>query len=101
MLHVERRGIVPNVVFPTGIDRRDDLGSPDRLDVYYGMADTSTPVEQPAGPTQSHRFTATRVVCCVVCGMVVGVRSHCRGILMPLSVSDDYDNRTRYPAANS
>jgi predicted GH43/DUF377 family glycosyl hydrolase len=26
-------------VFPTGIDRRDDLGSPDRLDVYYGMAD--------------------------------------------------------------
>jgi predicted GH43/DUF377 family glycosyl hydrolase len=26
-------------VFPTGIDRRDDLGSPDRFDVYYGMAD--------------------------------------------------------------
>jgi hypothetical protein len=24
----ERRGIVANVVFPTGIDRRDDLGSP-------------------------------------------------------------------------
>jgi hypothetical protein len=22
-----------------GIDRRDDLGSPDRFDVYYGMAD--------------------------------------------------------------
>jgi predicted GH43/DUF377 family glycosyl hydrolase len=35
----ERRGAVPNVVFPTGIDRRDDLGSPDRFDVYYGMAD--------------------------------------------------------------
>jgi len=35
----ERRGTVPNVVFPTGIDRRDDLGSPDRFDVYYGMAD--------------------------------------------------------------
>lgn len=35
----ERRGIVANVVFPTGIDRRDDLGSPDRFDVYYGMAD--------------------------------------------------------------
>jgi hypothetical protein len=32
-------GIVANVVFPTGIDRRDDLGSPDRFDVYYGMAD--------------------------------------------------------------
>jgi hypothetical protein len=26
-------------VFPTGIDRRDDLGAPDRFDVYYGMAD--------------------------------------------------------------
>jgi len=35
----ERRGIVSNVVFPTGIDRRDDLGSPERFDVYYGMAD--------------------------------------------------------------
>ncbi len=35
----ERRGIVANVVFPTGIDRRDDLGSPDCFDVYYGMAD--------------------------------------------------------------
>jgi predicted GH43/DUF377 family glycosyl hydrolase len=35
----ERDGIVANVVFPTAIDRRDDLGSPDRLDVYYGMAD--------------------------------------------------------------
>jgi hypothetical protein len=27
-------------VFPTGIDRRDDLGLPDRFDVYYGMADS-------------------------------------------------------------
>ena len=35
----ERVGIIANVVFPTGIDRRDDLGQPDRLDVYYGMAD--------------------------------------------------------------
>jgi predicted GH43/DUF377 family glycosyl hydrolase len=35
----ERYGTVANVVFPTGIDRRDDLGLPDRLDVYYGMAD--------------------------------------------------------------
>jgi predicted GH43/DUF377 family glycosyl hydrolase len=39
VLPQERRGIVANVVFPTGIDRRDDLGSPDRFDVYYGMAD--------------------------------------------------------------
>jgi predicted GH43/DUF377 family glycosyl hydrolase len=35
----ELRGTVANVVFPTGIDRRDDLGSPNRFDVYYGMAD--------------------------------------------------------------
>ena len=35
----ERLGIVANVVFPTGIDRRDDLESPNRFDVYYGMAD--------------------------------------------------------------
>jgi predicted GH43/DUF377 family glycosyl hydrolase len=35
----ERNGSVANVVFPTGIDRRDDLGSPDRFDIYYGMAD--------------------------------------------------------------
>jgi predicted GH43/DUF377 family glycosyl hydrolase len=35
----ERDGTVDNVVFPTGIDRRDDLGRPDRLDIYYGMAD--------------------------------------------------------------
>ena len=35
----ERRGVVANVVFPTGIDRRDDLGLLDRFDVYYGMAD--------------------------------------------------------------
>jgi len=35
----ERAGIVADVVFPTGIDRRDDLGSVNRFDVYYGMAD--------------------------------------------------------------
>jgi predicted GH43/DUF377 family glycosyl hydrolase len=38
-LSQERDGIVANVVFPTGIDRRDDLGTPNRFDVYYGMAD--------------------------------------------------------------
>ena len=36
---LESKGIVNDVVFPTGIDRRDDLGTPDRFDVYYGMAD--------------------------------------------------------------
>ncbi len=41
MLHEERHGTVPDVVFPTGIDRRDDIGQPDRFDVYYGMADQS------------------------------------------------------------
>lgn len=40
LLPHERHGIVPNVVFPTGIDRRDDLDQPDRFDVYYGMADS-------------------------------------------------------------
>jgi predicted GH43/DUF377 family glycosyl hydrolase len=54
-LNEERHGIVPNVVFPTGIDRRDDLGQPDRFDVYYGMADSrigvarlDLPLELPA-----------------------------------------------------
>lgn len=32
-------GTVGNVVFPTGIDKRDDIGQPNRIDVYYGMAD--------------------------------------------------------------
>jgi predicted GH43/DUF377 family glycosyl hydrolase len=36
----ERQGTVDNVVFPTGIDQRLDLGTPDRFDVYYGMADS-------------------------------------------------------------
>ena len=35
----ETIGIVGNVVFPTGADRRDDIGQPNRIDVYYGMAD--------------------------------------------------------------
>ena len=36
----ELMGTVDGVVFPTGIDRRDDIGQPDRFDVYYGMADS-------------------------------------------------------------
>jgi predicted GH43/DUF377 family glycosyl hydrolase len=35
----EQVGTIADVVFPTGIDRRDDIGQPDRYDVYYGMAD--------------------------------------------------------------
>ncbi|PYP89736.1 MAG: glycosidase [Blastocatellia bacterium AA13] len=36
----ERDGAVANVVFPTGLDQRKDLGQPERIDVYYGMADS-------------------------------------------------------------
>jgi predicted GH43/DUF377 family glycosyl hydrolase len=36
---LERIGTIDDVVFPTGVDRRDDLGKPDRFDIYYGMAD--------------------------------------------------------------
>jgi predicted GH43/DUF377 family glycosyl hydrolase len=39
LLPQELSGTVSYVVFPSGIDRRDDLGTPDRFDVYYGMAD--------------------------------------------------------------
>lgn len=36
----ERTGTIANVVFPTGIDQRNDLGLPNRFDIYYGMADS-------------------------------------------------------------
>ncbi|MEB0249599.1 glycosidase, partial [Mucilaginibacter sp. 5B2] len=39
-------GTVPGVVFPTGIDRRDDIGKPNRFDIYYGMADNCIGVAQ-------------------------------------------------------
>lgn len=58
----ERTGIVANVVFPSGIDRRDDLGLPDRFDVYYGMADCrigvarlDVPEHLPSGGAPAHR----------------------------------------------
>jgi beta-1,2-mannobiose phosphorylase / 1,2-beta-oligomannan phosphorylase len=35
----ERSGAIADVVFPTGIDRRADIGLSNRFDVYYGMAD--------------------------------------------------------------
>ena len=44
----ERYGIVPNVVFPTGLDPRGD----GRIDVYYGMADFAIGVAQMAIPEQ-------------------------------------------------
>ncbi len=40
MLMQERIGTIANVVFPTGIDQRNDIGLPDRFDIYYGMADS-------------------------------------------------------------
>jgi predicted GH43/DUF377 family glycosyl hydrolase len=50
----EKTGSVANVVFPTAIDRRTDLDEPNRVDVYYGMADrcigvasTSIPADLP------------------------------------------------------
>ena len=53
----ERVGTIANVVFPTAIDRRTDLGLPDRFDVYYGMADNrigvarlDVPESLPPGP---------------------------------------------------
>jgi predicted GH43/DUF377 family glycosyl hydrolase len=36
---LECHGTVDDVVFPSGIDCRKDLGTPDRFDIYYGMAD--------------------------------------------------------------
>jgi predicted GH43/DUF377 family glycosyl hydrolase len=48
----ERHGIVPDVVFPTGIDRRDDIGQPDRFDIYYGMADSRIGVARIDVPEQ-------------------------------------------------
>ena len=35
----EPRATPADVVFPTGIDRRDDIGQPHRYDVYYGLND--------------------------------------------------------------
>jgi predicted GH43/DUF377 family glycosyl hydrolase len=35
----EHSGTIGDIVFPTGIDRRDDLGTPQCFDLYYGRAD--------------------------------------------------------------
>lgn len=34
----ERNGTVSSLVFPTGLDQRNDLGIPDRCDAHDGMA---------------------------------------------------------------
>lgn len=72
LLPQERSGTVPNVVFPTGIDRRDDLGQPDRIDVYYGMADSRIGVARlnlpdhlpPGAPADSPGAAVKERDCC-------------------------------------
>jgi len=53
----ELRGTIANVVFPTGIDQRDDLGTPHRLDIYYGMADSRIGVASLTMPEHLPRRT--------------------------------------------
>ena len=48
----ERLGVISDVVFPTGIDRRSDLGLSDRFNVYYGMADDMIGVIRLSVPEQ-------------------------------------------------
>lgn len=55
----ELSGTVADVVFPTGIDRRDDLGTPNRFDVYYGMADSSIGVARLDVPDSLPRAPST------------------------------------------
>ena len=64
----DQLGVVPDVVFPTAVDQRTDIGLPDRVDVYYGMADSRIGVATltlprvleltPPGPRNRTRGTA-------------------------------------------
>jgi hypothetical protein len=65
---------VPDVVFPTGVDQRTDLGQPDRIDVYFGMAGDrigvrglSVPEELPeemiAGPAWAGPLAVFKIDC--------------------------------------
>ena len=51
-LDAETIGVVGDVVFPTGTDRRDDIGQPNRIDVYYGMADNRVGVAKMMVPDE-------------------------------------------------
>lgn len=51
----KRIGTIANVVFPTGIDQRNDLGLSDRFDVYYGMADNRIGVARLDLPEVLHK----------------------------------------------
>ena len=44
----ERAGTVPNIVFPTGVDPREN----GRVDIYYGMADAAIGVARLDLPLQ-------------------------------------------------
>ena len=48
----EMTGAVANVVFPTAVDQRTDLGEPNRIDVYYGMADSRIGVARTEVPEE-------------------------------------------------
>lgn len=56
VLPEEKVGVIANVVFPTGIDRRDDLSMPNRFDVYYGMADNRIGVASLLMPDEISMF---------------------------------------------
>ena len=56
----ERAGLVPNVVFPTGIDQRTDIGRPDRVDVYYGVSDDRIAVARLRIPARLTQAAADR-----------------------------------------
>ena len=70
-LQHERDGVVENVVFPTGIDCRHDIGQPDRFDIHYGMADSrigvaSMTVPQRLPTTELPRVDAPNAIVPVV-----------------------------------
>ncbi|MEO8900431.1 MAG: glycosidase [Polyangiaceae bacterium] len=54
-LPAERDGVVANVVFPTGIDRRADRDGHECFDVYYGMADSKIGVARLLLPAELPR----------------------------------------------
>lgn len=60
-LRDETDGVVRNVVFPTGIDCRSDIGQPDRFDIYYGMADSRIGVASLTVPELLFSSTPARV----------------------------------------
>jgi predicted GH43/DUF377 family glycosyl hydrolase len=53
----ERQGTVPRVVFPTGVDAREDGA----LDVYYGMADSRIGVARHADRPTEYRYGASGI----------------------------------------